>query len=331
MKQRISSGQRYGPLLVFMGAALWSTNAPFFKILQVDSYLAIFIRAAIAGLILLPTLRPRRIKWDRYLLLMLVSYVALCVGIVLAIRSTSANIATGMQYTAPIWIFLLSWKQGKAVFSLRKNWPLLVLLCGLIVSMCSGSSAVSLEGNLIALSTSFFFTAMTLSSKKATADNPLGMVSLSNLFCAVVVLLFFVDRPVLSEISAITPVEWAILVFLGIFQIAAGYALYYIGLRTTEPAQASMIAPCEMVLGPLWVAIFVHEYPDWIGVCGSLLIIAGVIGEVVVSQRTAPPASALAQQDGSAGLEEPASSLPQDAAQAKSAQQEGSLPSRLSP
>ena len=277
----------YGPLFVFLGAALWSTNAPFFKILHVDSYLAISIRAAIAGVLLLPTLRPKQIKWDRHLFIMLISYVALCVGIVLAIRNTSANIATGMQYTAPVLLFLISCLKKQIKPSLRMHWPLLVLLGGLVVSMLSRSSAVTMRGNLFALSTAISFTAMTLSSKKATANNPLGMVSLTNLFCAAVVLLFFVPGNLSEQFAAITPVEWVILVFLGVFQIAAGYALYYIGLRTTALAQASMIAPCEMVLGPIWVAIFVGEYPDWIGALGSLLIVIGVLGEVFVSHKAA--------------------------------------------
>ena len=277
--------KRWSSLFILLGAVLWSTNAPFFKILQVDAYLAVFIRASIAGVILLPTLRPRQLKWDASLLIMLLSYTGLCIGVVLAIRSTSTNIATGLQYTAPVWIFLLSWWRGKTKFSWRAHWPLLVLLAGLVVSMCSGSSAVTVRGNLIALSTSLFFTAMTLSSKKTAADNPLGMVSLTNLFCAAVTLAFFVPRPLGQHLAAITPTEWVILVYLGVFQIAAGYALYYIGLRYTEPARAAMIAPCEMVLGPVWVAIFVREYPDWIGAAGSLLILAGVISEEILSQR----------------------------------------------
>ena len=129
--------KRWSSLFILLGAVLWSTNAPFFKILQVDAYLAVFIRASIAGVILLPTLRPRQLKWDASLLIMLLSYTGLCIGVVLAIRTTSTNIATGLQYTAPVWIFLLSWWRGKTKFSWRAHWPLLVLLAGLVVSMCS--------------------------------------------------------------------------------------------------------------------------------------------------------------------------------------------------
>lgn len=274
-----------GSLLVLLGTVLWSTNAPFFKILQVDSYVAIFIRATIAGIILLPALRLRQIKWDRCLVAMLVSYAALCIGIVLAIRNTSANIATGMQYTAPLLLFLVSWLKGEVTPSFHKHWPLLVLLTGLLVSMCSKGSTVTMRGNLLALSTAVSFTIMTVSSKKATANNPLGMVSLTNLFCALIVLLFFLPPNAGEHLAAITQTEWVILIFLGVFQIAGGYALYYIGLKTTAPSQAAMLAPFEMVLGSLWVAIFVGEFPDWVGAAGSLLIVIGVIGEVVITRK----------------------------------------------
>lgn len=285
MDERERAGRRRGPLLVFLGAALWSTNAPFFKLLHVDAYLAVCLRSAFAGLALLPALRWRQVRWDRHLLLMLLAYTGLCTGVVLAIGSTSANIAVGMQYTAPVWLFLLEKWRKRFPFSLRKHWPVAVLFAGLVVSMCSGSSAVTARGNLIALSTGIFFAGMTLASKRCAADNPLGMVALTNLFCALVVLVCFVPRPVLAQLRAVTPLEWGILFFLGVFQIGAGYAFYYLGLRTTEPAEASMIAPCEMVLGPIWVAVFLHEYPDWIGVLGSLLVVAGAVGEVVVRQR----------------------------------------------
>ena len=275
----------YGPILVLAGAALWSTNAPFFKILQVDAYLAIFIRAMIAGILLLPTLRPKQIRFDWNLFVLLVSYSALCIGMVLAIRNTSANIATGMQYTAPVLLFILSLLKKECKPSLQEHWPLLVLIAGLLISMFSQSSAVTLQGNLLALFTAVTFAAVTVFSKKTTANNPLGIVSLTNLFCAAVVLLFFMPKDLPVQLAGITATEWLILVFLGVFQIAGGYALYYIGLKTTDPTQASMIAPCEMVLGPLWVAIFVKEYPDWIGILGSLVIIVGVIGEIIVSRK----------------------------------------------
>ena len=126
----------YGPILVLAGAALWSTNAPFFKILQVDAYLAIFIRAMIAGILLLPTLRPKQIRFDWNLFVLLVSYSALCIGMVLAIRNTSANIATGMQYTAPVLLFILSLLTKECKPSLQEHWPLLFLIAA--PSHCRG-------------------------------------------------------------------------------------------------------------------------------------------------------------------------------------------------
>ena len=47
------------------------------------------------------------------------------------------------------------------------------------------------------------------------------------------------------------------------------------------------------------MAIFVHEYPDWIGLTGSLLIVLGVIGGVLVSRKDCVmvPSDALPDQD----------------------------------
>ena len=277
---------RKGSLLVFLGAVLWSTNAPFFKILQVDSYLAIAIRAAIAGILCLPSLRHGKIHFNCALAVMLCSYTTLCVGIVFAIRNTSVNIATGMQYTSPLLIFCLGVFRKKIRPTFRRHWPMLLLLGGLVVSMLSGSEAVTKKGNLWALSTAASFTLMTLSSKKSGADNPLGIVCLNSLFCAVAVALLFVPKPLAEQLKAISYPEWLSLIYLGVFQIGAGYALYYSGLRQISPGRAAMIAPVEMVLGPVWVALFVREYPDWIAVLGSVLIVAGVLGEVIAGQKS---------------------------------------------
>ena len=274
---------------MFLGAVLWSTNAPFFKILQVDSYLAIVIRAAIAGILCLPSLRRGKIRFNIALAVMLCSYTALCVGIVFAIRNTSTNIATGIQYTSPLLIFCLGVLQKKIRPTFRRHWPMLLLLGGLVVSMLSGSEAVTVKGNLWALSTAVSFTLMTLSSKRAGAENPLGIVCLNSLFCAVVVTLLFVPKPLTEQLKAISALEWWSLIYLGVFQIGAGYALYYLGLRQISTGRAAMIAPAEMVLGPVWVAIFVGEYPDWIAVLGSILIVGGVLGEVISDQNSPAP------------------------------------------
>ena len=85
-----------GGMFVFLGALFWSLNSPLIKFIEVDAFLTCGFRSLIAGIVLLPFLRPKKIKWGPWLLVYLISYCGLCIGIVLALRATSAAIAVGM-------------------------------------------------------------------------------------------------------------------------------------------------------------------------------------------------------------------------------------------
>lgn len=89
-----------GGMLVFLGALFWSLNAPLIKFIEVDALLVCGFRSIIAGFFLLPFLRPKKLAFGPWMLVYLISYCGLCVGIVLALRQTSAAIAVGMQYAS---------------------------------------------------------------------------------------------------------------------------------------------------------------------------------------------------------------------------------------
>ena len=46
-----------------------------------------------------------------------------------------------------------------------------------------------------------------------------------------------------------------------------------------------MLAPIEMVLAPTWVALFLHESTDAIGIIAFVIVLIGVFGEVIVAGR----------------------------------------------
>ncbi len=283
-----------GAWLVFFGAVLWSTNAPFIKWLTVDSFLLCGMRAGIAGIVLLPALRLKKLVFNWYTVIMLFSFCALSLSIVFGLRMTSAPIAVGMQYTAPLWLFLLSLITGPRPAT-AKLIPLGMLLAGVVIFMLSPAKNVTLTGNLIALSTSFTFAALNVSMKKVSRDNPLGGVALCSLFFAFVIFAFF--PPTISDIFTIPANQWPILLFMGVFQTGAGYALYNIGLKSTTPQKAAMLSPWEMVLGPVWVALFLHEYPDVYAIVGFFLILAGIFLDLVVDRLIANKEAALSLQE----------------------------------
>lgn len=263
-----------GGMLVFLGALFWSLNSPLIKFLEVDALLTCGFRSVIAGLVLLPFLRPGKIKWGPWLVIYLAAYCGLCVGIVLALRQTSAAIAIGMQYASIVWLFLVSTILTRRLDK-KHLLPVLMILTGVIVFMLSGLKDSSMTGNLIALTESICFSFMTVGAKKCGSENPLGLTALANLFTGFFVFTFL--PPDLSDTLTFNGQEWFIMLILGVVQMGMGYAFYNIGVSKVSPQKASVIALWEMILGPVWVAVFLHEYPSLLVCLGFIIIIAGII------------------------------------------------------
>lgn len=272
-----------GMLLVFIAAVLWSTNSILVKNIELPSMLIGAMRALIAGLVLAPFIRPKKLKFSPKMLLMAVAFTLNSVGVVTAIKLTSAAIAVGMQFTSPIWLYIYSRIKGYP-FIKRRVIPLAVLTAGVVISMFSKAEGVTLIGNLIALTTGLSFAVVTQLGKDLGGDNPVGITAINNLFMAAVILPLFC-RDSVAQLFTMDTVGWVTLLALGTVQFGGGYVFYTLGLRYTTAARASMISPMEMVLSPVWVAIFMHELPDAVGLIGFLVIIAGIALEVIFTAQ----------------------------------------------
>lgn len=272
-----------GGMIVFLGALCWSLNAPVVKFLAIDSLLICGLRSAIAAVTLVPLIRPKKLHWNIWMLLYVSSYTSLCLCVVLSLKMTSAPIAIGMQYSATIWLFLLSTIQtGK--FDKKTFLPIVVILIGVGFFMSSGTDSTSNTGNLLALTEGISFAVMTVSSKKAAGENPLGLTALANLFTAVVVFVAFPST--FSAFSQMTAMDWVLMLILGVVQVAGGYGLYTLGVQHVTPQKASIIALWEMILGPLWVAIFLKEYPSIRVLIGFVIIMIGMILDSIKPKST---------------------------------------------
>lgn len=261
-------------MLVFLGAFFWSLNSPLIKFLEVDALLTCGFRSVIAGLVLLPFLRPKKIKWNGWLVVYLAAYCGLCVSIVLALRKTSAPIAIGMQYASIVWLFLVS-AVSSGKFERNRLIPVLMISAGVIIFMLTGLDGSSMTGNLIALSESISFAFMTVGAKKCGSENPLGLTAISNLFTGFFVFTFL--PPDLSDTLSFTGQEWLIMLILGVVQMGMGYGFYNLGVSRVSPQKASVIALWELILGPAWVALFLHEYPSLMVCVGFVIVIVGII------------------------------------------------------
>ena len=159
------------------------------------------------------------------------------------------------------------------------NWLLLgagFLGVGIIVG--GGVADGRWLGNLIALAGLLGFTSYTLSARHGRHRDMTPALCISGLMAGVVALSF-------GGGVAISAHDLLLCLLMGGGAVGAGYVLYTAAARQVRAGELSLIVNIELVLGPLWVAIVVREFPNWSTFAGGTLIVAAVVVQAAVSLR----------------------------------------------
>ena len=149
--------------------------------------------------------------------------------------------------------------------------------------MLSGFQDGTSFGNLIALTEGISFALMTISFQKSSIENPIGITAIANLFCGFFVFLCY--PKILIDIPLIPISEWFILLILGVVQVGFGYTFYNLGIQRTSAQSAAIISLWEMILGPVWIALFYHEYPSTLVFSGFIIILCGMLFHVYLENK----------------------------------------------
>ena len=211
------------------------------------------------------------------MVMFVISYVLLGITLIFSILYTANAIAIGMQFTAPLWVFIYDYCRGQRLA--KKNMlPLAMILIGLLVFMLTPGIGVTWYGILFGL--------LTIFSARVETNNPIGMTGIANFVGAIAMIIcYFVLGGSITELTETNAMQWASVLFIGIFQTAGGFAFFNIGLKYADTQKASVISTMELVGSVFFVAVFLHEYPDIYSILGSLLIIAGITGQFIFAKK----------------------------------------------
>ncbi|MBM3268357.1 MAG: DMT family transporter [Candidatus Sericytochromatia bacterium] len=281
-----------GRLLVLGAALCWSFGGLGIKLVEADAW-------AIAGwrsLFALPVLalalhvfggRGGRVPAAQVLRRPLVwaaaaSYALMIVSFVGAAKLTTAANAIFLEYTAPIYVSLLSWRLLRE--RLRPvDWIAVASsVCGMALLLGEGVAPSAREGNLLGVVSGIAFAGLPLflrldqlavARERGTAElaavAPVWAIGLGN------VLAVLASLP-LAQHGPARPFDWVVLALLGVFQIGVAYLLYAAGVRRVRALEATLVAEIEPVLNPVWVALGTGEVPGGLAVAGGTLILGAV-------------------------------------------------------
>jgi drug/metabolite transporter (DMT)-like permease len=161
-----------------------------------------------------------------------------------------------------------------------------VAIGGIAIMVADMSGSVALKGSLAALGSAFGFAVFTVALRWGRTGEMLPSVFLSGLF-AIVVTFGICQFSGLSV--ALTLNDGTISMGMGVFQVGAGLILYTLGSRSLPAAELALLSLAEVLLGPLWVWLFLGETASLNTLIGGAVLLAAIVGNAVSGKRRKPP------------------------------------------
>jgi drug/metabolite transporter (DMT)-like permease len=181
-------------------------------------------------------------------------------------HSSVANILF-MQALAPVLAAVLGMAVGETV--VRRTWIAMAIAIAGVAVMVGGPSRPSGLGlGLSLLMTTSFAATLVITRHKRD-------VSMAPATCLSQVIVLLIAAPLASPGWA-SGRDGALMVALGVGQIGLGLVFLTIGGRLIPAAEVALITLLEVVLGPLWVWIFLSEQPGVATLVGGAIVLGAV-------------------------------------------------------
>ena len=262
----------YGPLMMLIACILFSTGGILCKLIPWSPLAINGVRNLLGGLMIGGYLLATRHKL-RFNLKIL--FGAICMSgvttlFIVANKFTTAANAIVLQYSAPVWLILLS-----ALILHKKPKPKEIItigcvLVGIIFFFLDGIGSGNIIGNLAAIGAGVFYAGLFLLNSLPDAD------ALSALFIGQIGTGILMTPLVFFE-TDFSAVPIVAVCCLGFFQVGLGYIFFNTATKHTSPIRASIIAGIEPVLNTMLVMAFWGEMPSPLAMAGAVIVIAAIM------------------------------------------------------
>jgi drug/metabolite transporter (DMT)-like permease len=270
--------QRFrGKQLVVLAAVLWSTAGVFIKLLDLPPVTISFYRFLFAALFFLLFLRRSQLVFNGNILISVATYVTATGTFVVANKLTTAANAIVLQYTAPIYIYVLAAVLFKERITVGNLWALCGGMAGIGVIFFGTVGDPEMAGVFVALLSGFVFGLYIVNLRFLPRVSPIFLVFANNLGG---VLVFF---PLAFQDLVLSLSQLVALMAMGVFQFGAAYFVFSKGVEKISLQEASLLLLLEPVLNPLWVNILIGEFPSLATFIGGAVIVGSLVIKYSVS------------------------------------------------
>jgi len=273
-------------IALVIAAVLWSTGGMLIKLIDWNPVAIAGTRSGISAILMFfyilsfrKDIKPRRIltkgkfKWAGAIV-----YALTVIGFVVANKLTAAANVIFLQYTAPIWVALLSgWLLKERVS--KFDWTIImIVIAGMGLFFVGDIQKGHMLGNFLSVLTGLFLAGVVLMLKMQKNSTAIEMTFLGNLLTFVVSLPFIIGP--IPDLQSIVG-----LILLGVFQLGIAYILFSEAVLHVTALEAILIPVIEPLLSPIWVFLMIGEKPSFFAIIGGLIVLAAVVFRSVVTGR----------------------------------------------
>ncbi|MFD2706577.1 DMT family transporter [Salibacterium lacus] len=273
-----------GILLIASAAVLWGISGGLSDILMNkgwDPLVISFYRGFIGFLCFFFWYIVRREKNRRVNAKLIIWAAAAGIGVAgnftfyaLSIEQSSVAVAVTLMYTAPVFVFIISFLFGLERFTFSTMTAVIIVIGGIVLLTKVyniGAESISVAGLVTGVMAGLSYSLFIFGFKNATNYRspqivlPIAFLTLS------VVLFFFTDRSALLAVPLSGDIFWFIL--LGLCGAGLSFILYTFGIRRTSPTNASLVAMMEPITASLFGYLILGQLLSPVQVVGMLVIL----------------------------------------------------------
>jgi drug/metabolite transporter (DMT)-like permease len=264
-------------LSLVLAALLFSTGGAAIKFSALTGWQIAGFRSAVAGAMIALLMPDARRGWTRHTLTVGVSYAATLILFVGANKLTTSANAIFLQSTAPLYLLFI----GPLVLREKTRFSDLAVFVaiaagGALLLHSSGSHAhtsASRTGDLLGACSGFTWAWTIAGLRWLGKKDPDGSSAISTVVAGNAIA-FAACVPHALPIAHATAADFAVLLYLGVFQVGLAYVLLTKSIRSVPAFEAAMLLLIEPVFNPLWTWILYREQPRAEAIAGGAAIIA---------------------------------------------------------
>ncbi len=290
-----TDAHRHGVFFVFAAGVLWSTVGLGIRMIDDAVVWQILLYRSISMsffLYVVIRMRSGESPFDQIrrggapVVIAGLSLVAAYSGGIYAIQNTSIANAMLLFATAPFMAAVLGWIVLRESVRFATWIAIAVAIGGIAIMVADKSGSVALKGSLAALGSAFGFAVFTVALRWGRTGEMLPAVFLSGLFAVAITFMICLGLglPLFLSLN-----DSSISMGMGVFQVGAGLILYTLGSRSLPAAELTLLSLAEVLLGPLWVWLFLGETASVNTLIGGVVLLIALAGNAVSGKRRKPP------------------------------------------